>query len=119
MHIGEWSILRARDSTRPNRPTHGGRGAAADCPSPATRARAWRHRARSMGGDSVARALTKPLVCVVHGVSPMTVSVVIPTYNRAGPVIDAVRSVLAQRFEDLELIVVDDGSTDDTAARLA
>jgi glycosyltransferase involved in cell wall biosynthesis len=49
----------------------------------------------------------------------MTVSVVIPTYNRAGPVLDAVRSVLAQRFEDLELIVVDDGSTDDTAARLA
>jgi len=55
----------------------------------------------------------------VHGVPPMTVSVVIPTYNRAGTVIDAVRSVLAQRFEDLELIVVDDGSTDDTAARLA
>ena len=49
----------------------------------------------------------------------MTVSVVVPTYNRAGPVIDAVRSVLAQRFEDLELIVVDDGSTDDTPARLA
>ena len=49
----------------------------------------------------------------------MTVSVVIPTYNRAGTVVDAVRSVLAQRFEDLELIVVDDGSTDDTAARLA
>jgi GT2 family glycosyltransferase len=49
----------------------------------------------------------------------MTVSVVIPTYNRAGTVVDAARSVLAQRFEDLELIVVDDGSTDDTAARLA
>jgi glycosyltransferase involved in cell wall biosynthesis len=49
----------------------------------------------------------------------MTVSVVIPTYNRAHIVLEAVRSVLSQRFRDLELIVVDDGSTDDTAARLA
>jgi hypothetical protein len=45
--------------------------------------------------------------------------VVIPTYNRAHTVLDAVQSVLAQRFGDLELIVVDDGSTDDTAEQLA
>jgi glycosyltransferase involved in cell wall biosynthesis len=49
----------------------------------------------------------------------MTVSVVIPTYNRAHSVTDAVASVLAQSFEDLELIVVDDGSTDDTGDRIA
>jgi glycosyltransferase involved in cell wall biosynthesis len=47
------------------------------------------------------------------------VTVVIPTYNRARTVGDAVASVLAQRFDDLEVVVVDDGSTDGTAGVLA
>ena len=42
------------------------------------------------------------------------VSVIIPTYNRAGCLREAVDSVLAQDFGDVELIVVDDGSTDST-----
>ena len=42
------------------------------------------------------------------------VSVIIPTHNRAGCLREAVDSVLAQDFGDVELIVVDDGSTDST-----
>jgi glycosyltransferase involved in cell wall biosynthesis len=45
-----------------------------------------------------------------------TVSVVIPTYNRAEILPRAVDSVLDQTFADLELFVVDDASTDDTLA---
>ena len=43
-----------------------------------------------------------------------SVSVVIATYNRADLLPETIESVLNQRFQDFELIVVDDGSTDGT-----
>jgi glycosyltransferase involved in cell wall biosynthesis len=45
-------------------------------------------------------------------------SVVIPTYNRSDLVTYAVRSVLNQSLADLEVVVSDNGSTDDTAATI-
>ncbi|HEV8715044.1 MAG TPA: glycosyltransferase [Candidatus Binatia bacterium] len=44
------------------------------------------------------------------------VSVIIPTYNRRDFVREAIASVLAQTYDDFELLVVDDGSNDNTAA---
>ncbi len=49
--------------------------------------------------------------------APM-VSVLMPTYNRAEYLEEAVQSVLGQSFRDLELIVIDDGSTDGTGELL-
>ncbi|HZA55185.1 MAG TPA: glycosyltransferase [Candidatus Udaeobacter sp.] len=51
-------------------------------------------------------------------VMPPLVSIIIPTYNRWPLVREAIESVLAQRFRDFELIVVDDGSTDGTVGEL-
>jgi len=45
------------------------------------------------------------------------VSVILPVYNREALIARAIESVLAQTYGPLELLVVDDGSTDGTAPR--
>jgi GT2 family glycosyltransferase len=55
--------------------------------------------------------------CVISNQYPL-VSVILPTYNRDAIVSRAIESVLSQTYPHCELIVVDDGSTDNTAALL-
>jgi glycosyltransferase involved in cell wall biosynthesis len=44
------------------------------------------------------------------------ISVIVPTYNGMPYVVEAIDSILAQAYDPVEVIVVDDGSTDDTAS---
>lgn len=43
-----------------------------------------------------------------------TITVLIPTFNRQGLVVEAIKSVFSQTYTNYEVVVVDDGSTDDT-----
>ncbi len=52
---------------------------------------------------------------LIHPADMGLVSVVVPTYNRAQLITDALDSIASQEYRPLEIIVVDDGSTDDTA----
>ena len=88
-------------------------------PTPAMLLRQERLQALASLPDALwpaeARSSRIPQISVPH---PPAFSVVIPTHNRAGMVNKALRSVAAQIFNDYEVIVVDDGSTDSTPAFL-
>lgn len=49
----------------------------------------------------------------------LLISIIVPTYNRAGYIERTIQSVLKQTYVNFELIIVDDGSTDDTETVIA
>ena len=50
----------------------------------------------------------------MHKTILISFSIIIPTYNRANLILKTLQSVLEQKFDDFEIIIVDDGSTDNT-----
>src|SRR5438128_1181156 len=108
----------------PARRCPGARGGDRGAPPRSRAARAGGHRgARAPGDPLLTRGFRGGHVRRLRrrgggGMSPR-VSVIVPTYNRAHVLGESLASVLAERDVDLEVVVVDDGSTDDTAAVLA
>lgn len=49
-----------------------------------------------------------------HQIIPSLVSAIIPAYNAEKYIGEAIESALSQSYPELEIIVADDGSTDDT-----
>ena len=75
-------------------------------------------RSKEMAQPNVSKE-KKPPATIRKKQLDQTVSVIIPVFNRSQLVHRAIQSVLKQTHSDLELIVVDDGSTDDLADSLS
>lgn len=72
-----------------------------------------------MGSDSGGRTVTGALGSAAVGTTLPRVSVIIPTYNRGALIGETLECMLRQTLEPHEVIVVDDGSDDDTARVVA
>lgn len=64
---------------------------------------------------SPSRICTEKTKTVYNYMNPELVSVILPAFNSSQLIADAIDSALSQTYADIEVIVVDDGSTDDTA----
>ncbi len=75
----------------------------------------WRERAQILEELALARS-RRPAGAkeALARLKSPCVSVILPTHNRASTLAEAISSVQAQEFEDWELVIVDDGSTDHT-----
>jgi glycosyltransferase involved in cell wall biosynthesis len=62
------------------------------------------------------KSLIKKIMAINHNSSLPLISVIMPVYNRDEYLREAIESILGQTYENFELIIVDDGSTDGSAS---